>query len=63
MKNIGYGKDYLYAHGYKDNFVNIECLPEEIKGTSFYVPGENPAENKIAELIQKNWQGKYKTRS
>jgi putative ATPase len=63
MKNIGYGKDYLYAHGYKDNFVNIECLPEEIKGTSFYVPGENPAENKIAELIQKNWQGKYKTQN
>ena len=49
MKDLNYGKDYGYAHGYENNFVQQEYLPEEISGTPFYEPGNNPQENKIKE--------------
>jgi len=29
MKDIGYGKNYKYAHEYKDNFTELEFLPEK----------------------------------
>ncbi|MGB9441044.1 MAG: hypothetical protein WCB15_24090 [Desulfobacterales bacterium] len=38
MKDIGYGKDYKYAHNYKDGFVAQEYLPEKLKGQLFYEP-------------------------
>ncbi len=59
MKNLDYGKDYLYAHSYEGNFVNQEFLPEEISGTQFYEPGENATEKKIREEMEKKWKGRY----
>jgi putative ATPase len=59
MKEMDYGKDYGYAHSHEGNFVDLEFLPEEIKGTRFYNPGNNSTENKIAEELQKKWKGKY----
>src|SRR6201985_840163 len=45
MKNIGYGKDYKYAHSYDNNFVDLDFLPEAIRGTKIYDPGNNPREH------------------
>lgn len=59
MKDLNYGKDYGYAHSHEGNFVDLEFLPEEIKGTKFYEPGKNTTENKIAEELKKKWKGKY----
>jgi putative ATPase len=59
MKNIGYGKDYKYAHQYDNNFVNLEFLPEKIKGTKMYDPGYNPREHEAREKLKKNWGEKY----
>lgn len=59
MKDLDYGKDYGYAHSHEGNFVDLEFLPEEIKGTKFYNPGKNTTENKIAEELKKKWKGKY----
>lgn len=59
MKDLDYGKDYGYAHSHEGNFVDLEFLPEEIKGTTFYKPGNNTTENKIAEELKKKWKGKY----
>ncbi|MDV7140270.1 replication-associated recombination protein A [Maribacter sp. TH_r10] len=59
MKDLGYGKDYKYAHEYENNFVDEEFLPEELTGTSFYKPGKNPRENAIDEFLKKRWKGKY----
>src|SRR5256714_410471 len=44
MKDLGYGKDYKYAHSYEDNFVNLEYLPEKISGTTLFEPGNNARE-------------------
>lgn len=59
MKDLNYGKDYDYAHSHEGNFVDLEFLPEEIKATSFYNPGKNATENKIAEQLKKKWKDKY----
>ncbi len=59
MKDLDYGKDYAYAHSHEGNFVNLEFLPDEISGTSFYSPGNNSTENKIRDELVKKWKGKY----
>lgn len=59
MKDLDYGKDYGYAHSLAGNFVDLEFLPDDIKGTKFYEPGKNTTENKIAEELKKKWKGKY----
>jgi len=59
MKDLGYGEDYKYAHDFEDNFTELEFLPDEIKGTSFYVPGNNKREMALKEFLEKRWKGKY----
>lgn len=59
MKELGYGKDYQYAHSYENNFVESEFLPEQISGTKFYEPGNNAQELKLREFLKRNWKDKY----
>ncbi len=59
MKNIGYGKEYKYAHQYDGNFVDIEFLPEKIKGSKLFDPGNNAREHEAREKLRKNWGRKY----
>ncbi len=60
MKNIGYGKDYKYAHDYNQNFVDLEFLPEKISGTTFYSPQENPREKELRTHLKALWGKRYK---
>ena len=57
MKEIGYGKDYKYAHSYEGNFAEQDFLPEQIKKERLYQPGKNPQEGKILERLR-SWWGK-----
>lgn len=59
MKDIGYGKDYKYAHNYDQNFVDQEFLPEQIQGTRFYDPQDNPREKEFREKLHRFWKDKY----
>ena len=59
MKDLNYGKDYKYAHNHSDNFAEQEFLPEDIKKTKFYEPGNNSRENSFREILKKRWKGKY----
>lgn len=59
MEQMGYKQGYKYAHDYQGNFVELEFLPEQIKGTKFYEPGDNPSENKTRELLRWRWKQKY----
>ncbi len=59
MKDIGYGKDYKYAHSFENNFVDLEFLPEKIKGKKFYEPQNNPRENEIRTRLKGLWKNKY----
>ena len=55
MKELGYGKDYKYAHDYKENFVRQQFLPDEANSKQFWHPQDNPQENKLNELQQHRW--------
>jgi len=60
MKNLGYGKEYKYAHSYSGNFVPDNFLPEEIKGSVFYEPGVNSKEEEIRKRLSVMWKDIYK---
>ncbi|NMC37842.1 MAG: replication-associated recombination protein A [Bacteroidales bacterium] len=60
MKDLGYHQDYKYAHTYEGNFVIDNYLPEELKGTRFYDPGNNPREEEIRKRLAGLWKGVYK---
>ena len=60
MKELGYGKNYEYAHDFEGNFVPHEFLPEEIKGTTLYHPGNNQRESSLRNYLSKLWGDKYK---
>jgi len=59
MKELGYGDDYKYAHDYANNFAEQEFLPDEIRNTAFYDPGNNSRENGTREFLKNRWKGKY----
>jgi len=59
MKNLGYGKDYQYAHNYQEQIVDQQHLPDELAGKNYYAPGESGYEKQIKERL-KYWQEKKK---
>ncbi|MFD2601297.1 replication-associated recombination protein A [Flavobacterium suzhouense] len=56
MKELGYGDEYKYAHDYDNNFADQEFLPDEIKNTAFYDPGNNSRENSTREFLRNRWK-------
>ncbi len=59
MKNLDYGKNYRYSHMGEGNFLEQEYLPDEIKGTKFYDPGNNARENELRKFLKDRWKEKY----
>lgn len=57
MKNLDYGKGYLYAHDYDGNFVKQDFLPEKLSGQKFYTPGNNAREKETSDRMQRLWEG------
>ncbi len=60
MKNLGYGKDYLYSHSYDVNFSLQEYLPDAFAGMRFYDPGKNSREEELRKFLKSRWKDKYK---
>jgi putative ATPase len=60
MTELGYGKEYKYSHDYADNFSEQDYLPEKIKSTVFYDPGNNARENEIRAFLKHRWKERYK---
>ena len=59
MKDSGYGAGYKYAHDFPGNFIEMEFLPESIKNTKFYEPGNNPREDESRRRLRMLWKEKY----
>ena len=53
MRDLGYGKDYQYAHLYPDAIVAQEHLPDKLKGQHFYFPSGRGFEKTIKERLEK----------
>lgn len=59
MNELGYGKDYKYAHDFENNFVAVEFLPDGLIGNAFYEPGDNARENEQRTFLKHRWKEKY----
>ena len=59
MQELGYGKQYQYAHDFDGNFVKQEFLPEQLKGQKIYTPGNNKKENEFRTYLKNLWKDKY----
>ena len=60
MKDIGYGKTYKYPHDFDNNFIGENYLPDELKGSQFYLPTENGQEKRLKDWLKFLWKGKKK---
>ena len=60
MKQLGYGKDYKYAHAYEGNFVKQQFLPDEVKDERLWHPQNNAQEAKLNERMQSLWGERFK---
>ena len=61
MKELNYGKGYIYAHDTKDKIANLQCLPDSLIGKEYYVPTEQGLEIKYKEKLQKikDWKKQH----
>jgi putative ATPase len=59
MQNLGYGKDYKYAHDYEGHVVDQDHLPKELLGRRYYAPSDSGYEKQIKERL-KIWDEKKK---
>ena len=59
MKELDYGKDYIYAHDHENHFIDMEFLPKDLEGSRFYEPGKNTKENQIRKFLRLKWREKY----
>lgn len=59
MKELDYGKEYKYAHDYKNNFVEQVYLPKEVQDQHFWKGQNNPAEQKLVEHMKKLWGDRF----
>ena len=59
MKELGYGKDYKYAHDYEGNFIDQDFLPGDISGQMLYEPQDNTREKEIRDRLKKWWKDRY----
>ena len=55
MDELGYGKDYKYAHDFPGHFVDQQYQPTEIAGTRFWQAADNPQEAKMKERMDALW--------
>lgn len=54
MQELGYGKDYIYPHDYPGHFVAQQYLPDALLESYFWQPADNPHEERLAEVRNKN---------
>ncbi len=60
MKNMGYGKGYLYAHDFEQMTTDMETVPEKFRGRKYYKPGALGYEKEIKKRI--DWWDDLKKR-
>jgi putative ATPase len=60
MKDLGYSAGYKYAHNYKDHFVKLQFMPEQLKNVKLWKPQDNPTENKMKDRMELLWGKDWK---
>ncbi|HTM16366.1 MAG TPA: replication-associated recombination protein A [Terracidiphilus sp.] len=52
MKDLGYAKGYRYAHDEDDRVADMECLPDSLRGRSYYHPTQEGREKQLAQRME-----------
>ena len=58
MKELDYGKGYIYAHDTEDKLSSMQCLPDSLLGREYYRPTEEGREGAFKERLEeiKAWK-------
>ena len=58
MKELDYGKGYIYAHDTEDKLSAMQCLPDSLLGREYYRPTEEGREGAFKERLEeiKAWK-------
>ncbi len=64
MKEVGYGKGYRLAHYEENKIADLQCLPDGLEGTEYYVPTEEGVEGRFKTRLEqiKAWKAELKRR-
>jgi putative ATPase len=52
MKELEYGKGYVYAHDEEGKIADMDCLPDSLRGRSYYKPTEEGRERQLARRME-----------
>jgi putative ATPase len=58
MAELGYGKGYLYAHDFENNYVPLQFLPDAVKDKVYYEPGDNSYEKQLLDFLTRRKAGR-----
>lgn len=61
MRDIGYGKGYVYAHDTEDKLSDMQCLPDSLKDREYYIPTEQGVEGRFKQRLEsiKAWKREH----
>src|SRR6202790_1806583 len=63
MKHIGYGKGYQYAHNYEEKVTQMQCLPDNLAGRTYYQPTDQGFEQRLRQRLDEIRKIKSRTAS
>ena len=63
MKNIGYGKGYQYAHNFREKVTDMQCLPDNLSGKTYYKPTDQGLEARLRTRLEEIRKFKLQTAS
>jgi putative ATPase len=52
MKELDYGKGYRYAHNEEGRVADMDCLPDSLRGRSYYHPTQEGREKLLAQRME-----------
>src|ERR1700732_358633 len=61
MKSVGYGQGYKYAHNFDEKVTNMQCLPDNLAGRTYYQPTDQGFEQRLRQRLEDIRKIKSKT--
>lgn len=52
MKELDYGKGYIYAHDTEEKLTKMKCLPDSLAGRRYYLPMQEGREKEVKERLE-----------
>ena len=60
MKDLEYGKGYIYAHDTEEKLSKMQCLPDALAGRRYYQPTDQGLEKRVKERLDQIIEWKKK---